>query len=78
MAKWLSYKTIGLVYGSALLIWAVSSFYSWKNIQSMQREVKRAEWVSAINAAVDIGKISACSEGGVCTIINGKQIRLDK
>ena len=78
IAKWLSYKTLGLVYGSALLVWAVSSFYNWKNIQSTQQEIKRIEWISSINAAVENGKLTACFDGGICANINQKPIRLDK
>lgn len=78
LAKWLSYKTLGLVYGSALLVWAISSFYSWKNIQSTQQEIKRTEWITSINAAVSNGKLVACSEGGICANVSGKSIRLDK
>lgn len=78
MAKWLSYKTLSLVYGSALLVLVVSSFYGWKNIQTTRQEVKRAEWISNINGALSTGKLTACPDGGICANINQKLIRLDK
>ena len=78
MAKWLSYKTIGLVYGSAVLIWLVSAFFAWSNIQSAKQAIKKAEWISGINASIATGKLTACPEGGVCSNVNGKLVRLDK
>lgn len=78
MAKWLSYKTLGLVYGSALLVWFASAFFAWKNVQSGQQSIKKAEWISSINTAVDNGKLIACQDGVVCANISGKLVRLDK
>ena len=78
LAKWLSFKTLALVYGSALLVWLASGFFSWENIQDGRQAIRQAEWTSSINAAIDKGKLAACSEGGLCANVNGKSIRLDK
>ncbi len=78
MAKWLSYKTLGLVYGSALLVWLSSAFFAWSNIQAGQQSIKKSEWVLSINAAVKNGKLTMCEDGGICANVNGKQFPLDK
>ena len=42
------------------------------------REVKRSEWIGAINAAVANGKLVACQDGGICANVDRKLTRLDK
>ena len=45
---------------------------------SAKQEIKRTDWISSINSAVASGKLAACTDGGICALIDKKQIRLDK
>ena len=45
---------------------------------SAKQEIKRTDWISSINSAVANGKLAACTDGGICAIVDKKQIRLDK
>lgn len=49
------------------------------SIQLANTQIKRIEWVEEINKAIDNGKLMRCGEdGGICTRIKGKSIRLDQ
>ena len=44
-----------------------------------KQEVKKNDWISGVNAAVASGKLTTCSDGGgICAVIDKKQVRLDK
>jgi hypothetical protein len=42
------------------------------------QKLKQADWVGNINTAVANGKLAVCADGGLCAVVNGKQVRLDK
>ena len=49
------------------------------SLQLANTQIKRIEWVEEINKAIDNGKLMRCGEdGGICTRIKGKSIRLDQ
>ena len=44
-----------------------------------KQEIKKNDWISGINAAVASGKLTTCTDGGgICAIVDKKQIRLDQ
>ena len=59
---------------ACVLVLAVAGYVLFTTV----REVKRSEWVGAINAAVANGKLVACPDGGICANVDRKLIRLDK
>jgi len=47
-------------------------------IMQANQKLKQAVWVGNINTAVANGKLAICADGGLCAVVNGKQLRLDK
>lgn len=77
-AKNLKYLVIASItlFGLTALLCLGTIVYS---IQLANTQIKRIEWVEEINKAIDNGKLMRCGEdGGICTRIKGKSIRLDQ
>lgn len=47
-------------------------------LMQARQELKKAEWITSINAAVVNGKLVACPDGGLCAVVNKKLVRLDR
>ena len=65
----------GSVFMLAGIVCAVATIYA---LMQTRQEVKKAEWISSVNAAVANGKLIACLDGGICTVVDKKLVRLDK
>jgi hypothetical protein len=50
----------------------------WYVYAGAEQKIKRTEWISEINTAIDKGKLTACPDQGICAIVDKKLIRLDK
>jgi hypothetical protein len=69
---WVFLATLGLV---SVLVVGVAIYV----FVAAKQEIKKNDWISGINAAVASGKLTTCSDGGgICAVIDKKQVRLDK
>jgi hypothetical protein len=50
----------------------------WFVYAGAEQKIKRTEWISEINAAMDKGKLIACPDQGICAVVDKKSVRLDK
>lgn len=64
--------------GAVILAGVVVAGASTYAIMQSSQKIKQADWVSNINTAISIGKLAACPDGGICAVIDKKQIHLDK
>ena len=43
-----------------------------------RQDIARAEWTGLINAAIANGKLTQCSDGGLCARAGRKWVRIDQ
>lgn len=76
--KWLkalTWKVLGALGLASVLVLGVAIYV----FVASKQEIKRSDWIGGINAAIANGKLTTCSDGGgICAIVDKKQIRLDK
>lgn len=68
-----AWKTFVATASASLAVAAVAIYLS----VHAHGEIKRAEWVHDINAAIESGRLTACPEGGLCVQVNNKWVRLN-
>jgi diadenosine tetraphosphate (Ap4A) HIT family hydrolase len=52
-----------------------ASLYMYKQLDT---KIEHTDWISGINAAVAKGKLTTCTDGGVCALVEKRLVRLDK
>ena len=71
-------RVVWLAIGAFALAGVVVAGVSVYATMQANQQIQKTEWIGNINAAIANGKLTACPDGGICAVVDKKQIRLDK
>ena len=71
-------RIVWLAIGAFALAGVVVAGVSVYATMQANQQIQKTEWIGNINSAIANGKLTACPDGGICAVVDKKQIRLDK
>ena len=71
-------RIVWLAIGAFVLAGMVVAGASVYATMQANQQIQKTEWIGNINSAIANGKLTVCPDGGICAVVDKKQIRLDK